>query len=159
MAMRDRLANRCYNNVKQVLNDLGWKYECFDDKLRVKFGVYGEDLSSNYYLTISAEKETATLAAYLPYRTPRQNTDNLARAISMANSRFYNGSFEFNAKNREICFRVTTLLLGGMELSCEAIKYMIDVACDMVDKYDDKFFAVAKGYLSLDDFYALITNK
>lgn len=159
MAMKEKLVKVCYENIKKALDKREWTYTQNEEKLLIKFSVYGEDLSSNYYFSISTEKETVTLTAYLPYRTPRNDTNALAQAIAVANSRFYNGVFEFNPKNREVSFRVSTFLLDGMEMSVDAVDYMIDVACDMVDKYDDKLFAVAKGYLSLEKYIEIITGK
>jgi len=158
MAMKGRQAEKSYNNIIATLDKLGWKYTEYPEDNRVKFNVYGEDLSSTYYFTISAEKEMALLQVVLPYRSPREDTDGLAAAVSIANARFYNGNFEFNPKTREVSFRMSAFLNGGMVFSEECAKYMINTACDMVDKYDDKLFAVGKGYLSLTRFSEIIKN-
>ena len=159
MAMTNRQAQVCYNTITQALDNMGWKYTEDNSTLRIKYDAYGEDLCATYIFAISAEKETVTLTCTLPYRAPRHDRGNFAKAMALANSRFYNGSFEFNPQTREVLYRMTTFLKGGMSFSVEAATYMIDTSCDTVDKYNDKFLAVGKGYLTLDQFISLITKK
>ena len=159
MPMNNKQAKRCFNTITQALDEMGWKYTADENTLSVKYDAYGEDLISSYILTIDAEKETLNLTCSLPYRAPRNDRGDFAKAVALANSRFYNGSFEFNPNTRSVLYRMTTFIKGGMEPTTETIKYMIDTACDTVDKYNDKFLAVGKGYLTLDQFISLITQK
>lgn len=42
----------------------------------------------------------------------------------------------------------------GSKLGDGLFQYMIGCACVTVDKYNDKFLAISKGYLSINDFIA-----
>ena len=58
----------------------------------------------------------------------------------------------FSARMTRMHNDANVLCLGGRVVGA-------GLACDMVDKYDDKLFAVAKGYLSIEKYIEIVTAK
>ena len=75
-----------------------------------------------------------------------------AVAVCAANDGICDGSFDYNIRTGQITFRLTTSFCGETVLGEELFEYMIFVASATVDKYNDKFYLLAQGGMSLSQF-------
>ena len=62
------------------------------------------------------------------------------------------GSFDYNYKTGKMTFRMTAVYLDSL-FSKGLFAYMLACAFYTVDKYNDKFLMIAKGFLPIEDFF------
>lgn len=75
----------------------------------------------------------------------------MAMAVVVANYGFADGSFDYNISDGTILFRLTSSYREST-LSEELFEYMLLVSATTVDKYNDKFFMISKGMLTIQQF-------
>jgi hypothetical protein len=61
------------------------------------------------------------------------------------------GSFDYDINDGEIRFRLTSSYRESI-LSKELFVYMIGVSIGTIDQYNDKFFMLSKGVMSIQQF-------
>lgn len=74
-----------------------------------------------------------------------------AIAVCVANNGLNGGCFDYDVRDGEIRFRLTS---GYRErtLGAALFEYMIKVSISAIDRYNDKFFMIAKGNMALQRF-------
>ncbi len=133
------------------LDKLDWKYDKEDDNLHISSGYQGEDLPIKFKINFDPKRCLATLYSWMPYNIPEDKRVDVALAITIANYRFVDGSFDFDLSDGSIMFRLTTSY-KDIELSEAICEYMLFVSLRTIDDYNDKFFMVGKGMLSVEEF-------
>ena len=87
----------------------------------------------------------------MPFKMDETKRVEGALITSYANYKLADGSFDYNLGDGSIIFRMTSSFRESL-IGAELFKYMISCAAYSVDKYNDQFFMVSKGMLSVDDF-------
>ena len=54
-------------------------------------------------------------------------------------------------EHKVLSYRNSTCFVDG-EIGAETFDLLIDIACTQIDRYNDRFFALEKGMLTLEDF-------
>ena len=147
------LAQQVYGKLISALTSREWTYARDDDRMRVQFDVSGDDFPMRFVMIVDAERQQIRLLSRLPFAMSEEKRMEGAVATCVASYMLPDGNFDYNVQTGEIGFRVTQVFMDS-EISEELLQYMISWSCAVVDKYNDKFFAIDKGYLSLDDFIA-----
>lgn len=147
------LAQQVYGKLISALTSREWTYARDDDRMRVQFDVSGDDFPMRFVMIVDAERQQIRLLSRLPFAMSEEKRMEGAVATCVASFMLPDGNFDYNVQTGEIGFRVTQVFMDS-EISEELLQYMISWSCAVVDKYNDKFFAIDKGYLSLDDFIA-----
>ena len=151
MADEIRRGNEMYATVCKALDELDWTYDRDDEKLTVTTGVQGDDLPIRIIIRVLAEGETVSVLSPLGFYMAEDMRVDGAIAVSVANYGLIRGSFDYDITDGEIRFRVTAPY-NDSTLSTEVIKFLIYITTDTVDNYNDKFFMISKGMLSVQDF-------
>ncbi len=73
--------------------------------------------------------------------------------MSVANYGMISGSFDYDMSDGELRFRITQSF-EDVDYNEDVFKYMLRVAFVTVDKYNDRFFMVGKGMMTLKEFIA-----
>jgi len=76
-----------------------------------------------------------------------------AIATCVASFGMADGSFDYDLAVGRIVFRMTASFRESV-IGEGLFQYMISCACAMVDEYNDKFLAIDKGLMSINDFIA-----
>ena len=147
------LAQQVYGKLISALTSREWTYARDDDRMRVQFDVSGDDFPMRFVMIVDAERQQIRLLSRLPFAMSEEKRMEGAVATCVASFMLPDDNFDYNVQTGEIGFRVTQVFMDS-EISEELLQYMISWSCAVVDKYNDKFFAIDKGYLSLDDFIA-----
>ena len=147
----NKSAKLVYQTLCEALDERGWNYEKEEDKLLVHFSVRGDDLPMNFIIFVDEKRDILRLMSPMDYKFPEDKRVEGACAACIASFGMANGNFDYDLSNGRVSFRINTYFKGSL-LSKNLIKYMIDCACAMVDHYNDKFFMLGKGMLSLADF-------
>ena len=149
--MADMQAMRAYATVIAMMDDDNLKYARDDENLRIDLGFDTEDLEVKIKFVIDEERELVRVFSFLPFKFPEDKRVEGAVATCVANHGMVNGSFDYDFSDGEILFKLVNSYKGDC-FSKEAAGYMLGVAVSTVDNYNDRFFALAKGLMSLSDF-------
>lgn len=153
MANDNKLENAmlAYRTICSALDARDWKYEKDTDKLLVHFGVNGEDLPVDFIIYADADRQLVRLLSPLLFKMSEEKRMEGALATCAASWGMVDGSFDYDLADGTILFRMAASLREST-IGVGLIQYMISCACAMVDKYNDKFLAINKGILSIQDF-------
>lgn len=151
-------ALQVYEMIKKHLSDHDFKFDTHDDDLVITLTVHGEDLPQPTIIRVDEEREVIHVLSPIPSHIPEDKRIDAAVAVSVANYGLVNGSFDFDMRDGEIRYRVTQGFMG-IEVSDELIRYILAVVFKTTDDYNDKFFMLGKGLISLDKFIEMETGN
>ena len=140
-----------YGVLCSMLDHIGWKYEKVEDKLMIRSGVRGDDLPIEFIVMVKPRNEVVQLLSAMPFNMPEDKRVEGALAICAANYGLIDGSFDYDLSDGQIVFRLTSSYRDSL-LSEELFKYMVMVSAGTVDKYNDRFFMLAKGMIDVQKF-------
>ncbi len=151
-------AKLTFNTICQMLDDQKWKYERIDEKLIIQSGVQGDDLPIKFTIKVNPKNQIVALYSIMPFNVPEDKRVELALAIHAANYPMVDGSFDYDIKDGSIIFRLTSSFKESV-LSKDLFEYMLMVSVVTIDEYNDKFFAVSKGLMTLEQFISHVENN
>lgn len=151
--MADIQAKRAYATVIAMMDNDNLKYARDDENLRIDLGFDTDDLEVKIKFMIDEERELVRIFSFLPFKFPEDKRVEGAVATCVANHGMVNGSFDYDFSDGELLFKLVNSYKGDA-FSEEAARYMLGVAVSTVDNYNDRFFALAKGLMTLSDFVA-----
>ena len=144
-------ARAVYNTLIEMLDSRDWKYEKHEDKLLIKSGIQGDDLPVEYIMLVNPRNEVVQFLSSLPFKMPEDKRVDGALAVCVANYGLVDGSFDYDLTDGEIRYRLTSSYRES-ELSPELFEYMMMVAASTVDNYNDRFFMLSKGMITIQQF-------
>ena len=140
-----------YDTLCSMLDNINWKYEKIEEKLMIKSGVKGDDLPIDFLVVVKPNCEVVQFISSLPFNMPEDKRVEGALAICAANYGMVNGSFDYDLSDGQIVFRLTSSYRESL-LSEALFEYMVMVSASTIDKYNDRFFMLAKGMITLEQF-------
>ena len=144
-------AREIYEALCSAIDRHGWSYTRDEDQLLVHFGVQGEDIPMSFVLAVDADRQIVRLISLMPFRMKEDRRVDGAIITCAATRQLVNGSFDYDFANGSISFRMTASYRESA-IGEGLFLYMIDSACESVDRFNDKFAAVNSGMLSVEDF-------
>ncbi len=144
-------AKQVYGTVKSMFDSIGWTYTEHEDDLVIASGVKGEDLPIEFIVVVKPQNQVVQLLSQMPFEVPEDKRVDLAVAVAVANYGLVDGSFDYSIANGKIIFRLTSSYRESV-LSEELFRYMVMVSAGTVDDYNDKFFMIAKGAMTVAQF-------
>ena len=63
-------ARETYYDIIGTLNEMGWRYDRFDEKLAIKTGVKSQDLPIEFIMMVDAKHQLVLLKSFLPFAVP-----------------------------------------------------------------------------------------
>lgn len=144
-------AKSVFETLTKMLDSRDLHYEKHEDDLLIKSGVKGDDLPIEFIVAIRAEKQVVQFMSRLPFSIPEDKRIDGAIAVCVANYGLCDGSFDYDLSEGDITFRLTSSYRESV-LGEDLFEYMIMVAAGTVDRYNDKFFMIAKGMMTVQQF-------
>lgn len=146
-------AENVFQSICTMLNNINFKYEAGrrDEDYVVQVTVNGDDIPMKMLIIVRPEREIVSLLSPMPFNTPEDKRVEMALAVATANYGIIDGSFDYDLNDGEIRFRLTASYIESL-LGEELFKYMLFVSANTVDRYNDRFLAVAKGIMTLEQF-------
>ena len=135
-----------------MLDEKGIRYEKTPEKMSVHFKMSGDDIPVEIVAAIDAERELIRAFSPLPFTFSEEKRIEGAIATCQANYRLVDGNFDYNMRDGRIIFRMTSSYTQCL-ISKELLTYMIACLCYTVDDYNDKFFMLNKGSISIEEFF------
>lgn len=145
------LARKVYEDLCASLDKKKWHYQKHEDDLVVTCGVAGDDIPMQFILIVDAERQLLRVLSRLPFTVPEDKRMELAIATCMASDGLADGSFDYNIADGTIDFRLTASFRESV-IGDGLFEYLIACSSFTVDKYNDKFLALCKGVISINDF-------
>ena len=144
-------ARQTYQNMVAMFEKKNWNFRRDDEKMVVSCSASGDDLPLDVRMSVDAERKLVMMLSKMPYTVPEEKRVDVALAVAYVNNRLINGGFDYDIRNGMIFFRMVSSF-DGCELGNEAFRYMLTCSCTTTDDYNDKFFMIATGTLSIDKF-------
>lgn len=139
-----------YDSVCSVLDGMNIHYQKIEEDLVVAFGHHGNDMNHDLILRVNTEKEVIQLFEKLPFSMDESKAADIARAVCAVNINLLCGAFSYDLKDN-LLYEVTQIYSGSL-IGEETIKRMLLALVFTVEEYDDKFMALNKGYLKVENF-------
>lgn len=150
----DKRALEVYDTLCAALDKLNFKYkkEGKDgDDYVIRFGMVGDDLPMDFVMFVDGKRQLVRILSPLPFVFSEDKRLEGAIVTCRANYRMVNGCFDYDYKTGRTLFKITTSYRGSL-IDSDLLIFMIGLANNMVDEFNDKFFAVDKGFMSVEDF-------
>ena len=145
------LAKHVYKTLCDTIEQMNWKFQKDDERLLVHFSVTGEDIPMSFVLMVDVKRQLIRLLSTLPFRMKEDKRMDGAAATCVANYRLANGNFAYDLSDGTIYFKMTASFRASL-IGPQLFRYLIACSCSTVDRYNDQFFAINEGILSLADF-------
>lgn len=149
--MNMQKAKEVFDTLIKMLDTRDWQYEKHEDKLLVKSCIKGEDLPIEFIVVVNPRNEVVQFISAMPFNMPKDKRIDGAVAVCVANYGIVDGSFDYDLRDGEIRFRLTSSYREST-LGEDLFEYMIMISASTVDRYNDKFFMIAKGMMTVQQF-------
>ena len=144
-------AKKIYQQFKDHLTQHDFHFDAHDDELIISMTVHGEDLPQPTLIRVLADRDMVQVLSPIPSRIPEDKRIDGAIAVSIANYGMINGCFDYDMNDGEVRFRVAQSY-RGIEFSDALVGYLLQVTFFTTDKYNDRFFMLGKGLMSIEQF-------
>jgi hypothetical protein len=144
-------AQEVYATIIRMLDTRDWKYSKHEEDLLIKSVLRGEDLPVEFILMVNPRNQVVQFISRLPFDIPEDKRVDGAIAVCTANYGLIDGSFDYDLRDGEIRYRLTCSYRDS-QLSEDLFEYMIMVSASTVDIYNDRFFMLAKGMITVQQF-------
>ena len=145
------LAKKVYEDLCAALERRDWNFQRHDEDLVITFGVNGEDIPMDFIFVVDAERQLLRVLSKLPFAVPEDKRIDIAIATCAASYGLADGSFDYDIEKGIIFFRLTSSFRNS-SIGDGLFDYLVGISCFTVDKYNDKFMALSKGFISIEDF-------
>lgn len=142
-----------YESLCATLDKRNWNYDRHDEDLVITFSSRGDDLPMNFVIIIDENRQLIRLSSPMPFVVPEEKRMEMAVAVCAATYGLVDGSFDFDISDGSISFRMTASFLSS-EIGESLFDYFVMASGILVDKYNDKLFALSMGYVTLENFIA-----
>ena len=146
-------AIQVYKTLCAAIERREWKYDKDDEQLVVHFSVNGDDIPMQFILIVDADRQLVRLMSPLPFKISEAKRMEGAIATCVASYGMNDGNFDYDLSDGTIRFRLTASFRDSV-IGEELFQYMISYSCSAVDEYNDRFLALDKGLMSINDFIA-----
>lgn len=146
-------AEKVFKTLCETIDNMNWSYEKVEDRLMIHFQVSGEDLPMNFVIFVDVERQLVRLLSSMPFKMSEEKRIDGAIAVCVASFGMVDGNFVYDMSDGSILFKMTASYMDST-ISESLLNYMVKCSCATVDVYNDKFFALNKGLISIKDFIA-----
>lgn len=140
-----------YQTLCSYIDKKGYKHNKIEEDKVVFFDISGEDIPIEFILMVDEERQLARIISRLPFEVGEDKRLDLAIATVAASYKFTEGNFDFDLKKGKIAFRIAASFRGST-IGEGLFSDLILKTYHTVEKYNDKFMAISKGYMSIQAF-------
>ncbi len=148
-------AKAAYKSLCDMLDERELIYTKNEEEFRIECGMQGDDLPIEIRIAVDPERQLVILLSSMPFTVAENRRTAMAIAVSCANNGLVDGNFDYDYLSGGIAFRMTSSFMESL-VGKEMFEYMLACAAYTVDAYNDKFFAVSKQEMTLEEIVAYI---
>lgn len=146
-----KAAMNVYESICAMFDDMDFKYTKHEEDLVITCTVRGDDFPMENIIVVHADRQIVQFISPMPFHTAEDKRVDMALAVAVANYGLVNGSFDYDLSDGEIRFRITQSYMDSL-LDKEVFRYMLLASSSTIDKYNDRFFMLNKGLMTLEQF-------
>ena len=148
----DSHSRKIYNTMVSALKNNGWNFsEAENGELVIYSACSSEDLRIQFTIRVDSERQVIQFLSMLPFTFAQEKCVDASIAICVANYGMVNGVFDYNYQSGKVIFRLTTSFVD-CEFGEQFFMLMMATAIGTIDQYNDKFYMLSKGTLTLEEF-------
>lgn len=151
----EKRAIEVYETLCSALDQLNFKYEKegkdSDGDYTVRFSGVGDDLPMEFVMFCDVGRQLVRVMSQMPFAFSEDKRVEGALVTCRANYMMVDGNFDYDFTTGKVVFKITSSFRDSL-IDGELLLYMVRLAISMVDEFNDKFFAVDKGMMSVDEF-------
>lgn len=147
------LAKNIYDTLCEAIEKREWHFDKDEEEMVVHFSVSGDDIPMQFIMVVDAERQLIRLMSPMEFKMSESKRMDGAIATCVASYGLADGSFDYDLSDGTIIFRMTASFRESI-IGEGLFQYMISCSCAIVDKYNDKFLAIDKGLMSINEFIA-----
>ena len=140
-----------YENLCRTYSEKGLKFERHDENMVITFTMRGDDIPMEFVVQVIAGNRLVRLYSPLPVNVEESKTVEMVVATVYVNSKILNGAFDYNMKEHRLSFNILNAFHNS-NLDDEVFVYMLSVAVSTVNKFNDLFFLLSKGMITIEQF-------
>ena len=144
-------ASDVYRLFLKHLDEHDFKYEKNDADFVIKMTVQGEDLPQPTAIHVIEKANAVLVRSPMPFSVPENKRTDMAVAITIVNYGMINGGFEMDLSDGELTYKIAHVLFDD-DFSEKTIEYMLALTFGATDSFNDKFFGLAMGMMTLEQF-------
>ena len=148
-------AKTVYKSLCDMLDARDWHYKRDDEALMIYSGAQGDDLPMQFRIEVDQVRQLVTLLSQMPFTVPENRRAELAVAVSQANNGMVDGSFDYDYTSGIIIFRLTSSYRESL-IGKDLFEYMLMCSLTTIDNYNDKFLAVSKNDMTVEDILKFV---
>ncbi|MGN0655634.1 MAG: YbjN domain-containing protein [Ruminiclostridium sp.] len=145
------LGKNVYETICAMFDENGYRYSGHEDNLTITCSFRGDDLPMDMCFAVYEDRQLVRLTSPMPFNIPEEQRAYAALAVNAANCSILNGHFVFDMSDGSIVYCVNQSYIDSI-LGKEVFNYMLAIANSTIDKFNDLFFMLGKGMITLDDF-------
>ena len=145
------LGKGVYDTICAMFDENGYHYSGNEEKLTISCSFRGDDLPMDMCFAVYEDRQLVRLTSPMPFNIPEEQRAYVAIAVNEANCSIMNGHFVFDVSDGSIIYCVNESYIDSI-LGKEVFNYMLAIANSTVDRFNDMFFMLGKGMITLDDF-------
>ena len=144
-------ASDVYQLFLKHFDEHDFRYEKNDADLVIKLTVQGEDLPQPTVIRVIEKANAVLIQSPMPFSVPEDKRTDMAVAITIVNYSMINGGFEMDLSNGMLSYKIAQGLFDE-DFSEKTVEYMLTLTFGSTDRFNDKFFGLAMGMMTLEQF-------
>jgi hypothetical protein len=150
--MKKKRAQEVYATLCQALNEMEYSYQEDVENLKIRLTVYGDDIPMDLVIIVDENRQLIRLMSGMPFKMSEDKRVEGSLLTNCVNYMLADGSFDYDMRDGEILFRLTASYRESL-ISTALLRYMVNVSCSTIDRFNDKFMLVNKGVMSAKEFF------
>lgn len=156
--VKNELAVRMFDCIDELLPEIGIRnYSKDEDELKFRYIINGDDIPMNFVMRVVPSAGIISLLSPFSFKIKDKNIVNASIAVSATNNSILNGSFDLDVFDGSLCFRISTCYTEEL-VDMDVLRYLVAVASNTVDRYNDRLLALNKNIISLDEYLQWINE-
>ncbi len=144
-------AKEVFATLCTTLDKENWRYNKDEEKLVVYLTVRGKDIPIYIIAQVDVDRQLIKILSPMNFNICQEKRLEGAIATCAATYALVDGSFDYNLNTGLIAFRINAAFMES-SIGEGLIKYLVYLTCGAVYKYNDKFLALDKGNINIDEF-------
>jgi hypothetical protein len=145
-----------YNIINTTLTKYEMKYDYSKAESRFYLANIGEDLPIPLFIIIDEQRESVEFFSFLPFRFSEAKIADGAFSACIVNDKLLYGSFDFDVTEGSIMYKY---VLQYELLNEELFGFLLRLVLQTIDCYNDKFYSVSEGKMTVTDLYNMLNKK
>ncbi len=149
-------AKKVYATLIKTMDAQKLNYDKLEEDLSIRSGFNTEDFPVEFLIIVDAQRELVKFLSRLPFNMSDDKKIEGAIATCVANKSIVDGTFDYDVSTGEVLFRLSTSFKGEADITKEIIEYIMLVSVATIDRYNDLYYMLSKGNITLSEFIAKV---